>query len=442
MELEGRVDRMDEEFKLLKNEIRQVLLEVQEHVLNAESPFTNVAVRPSSAQEPGIQIQASGVQAGAAGDEELKQLKEEAMSARREAQAELKRVGELATQTRDAAAGGDDGARVQELQQQLLASQRQAAAAASQPQQQIIAPQPQQQMIPPQPQQQMAPPPQPYYPGPGWGQMGAGPPDPAPRPSETRDTDTRERPSSEEAAAPQDRKRSTEEPETSQAERVTRRPVDRRVETNEGGDPEDQVVREVFRETGPVFEEEDDSPPSVTEGSRGTPLVQDGGVLPAPSADRRQAPSLGPYEEVERRRERPANNGVQERPQGPLQRVEPVQEEGSEVLDLVTLAGLAQWVERGLRKAGKEYIETLLEVSEITGRLTSERKRIILTFVRLLGDRESADGITATEMVSLLAQLDCLLGVGTSADTRLLPFLLQDDDGLQDVSEVFPSTQR
>ena len=39
MDLNGRVDRMDEELKLLKNEIKQVLLEVQEHVLNVQSPF-------------------------------------------------------------------------------------------------------------------------------------------------------------------------------------------------------------------------------------------------------------------------------------------------------------------------------------------------------------------------------------------------------------------
>lgn len=39
MDLNSRVDNMDEEMKLLKNEIKQVLLEIQEQVLNAQNPF-------------------------------------------------------------------------------------------------------------------------------------------------------------------------------------------------------------------------------------------------------------------------------------------------------------------------------------------------------------------------------------------------------------------
>ena len=40
MDLNNRVDSMDEELKLLKNEIKQILLDIQEHVLSVENPFS------------------------------------------------------------------------------------------------------------------------------------------------------------------------------------------------------------------------------------------------------------------------------------------------------------------------------------------------------------------------------------------------------------------
>ena len=44
MDIDNRVERMDEELKLLKNEIKQVLLEVQEQVLSAQNPFSTTIV--------------------------------------------------------------------------------------------------------------------------------------------------------------------------------------------------------------------------------------------------------------------------------------------------------------------------------------------------------------------------------------------------------------
>jgi hypothetical protein len=44
MDVNTRIDHMDEELKLVKNEIKQVLLEIQEHVLNIQNPFSQVVV--------------------------------------------------------------------------------------------------------------------------------------------------------------------------------------------------------------------------------------------------------------------------------------------------------------------------------------------------------------------------------------------------------------
>ena len=98
-----------------------------------------------------------------------------------------------------------------------------------------------------------------------------------------------------------------------------------------------------------------------------------------------------------------------------------------EAMDLITLAGLAQWVDRMLRKGGKDYVEAFLDVSEVTGRLTKNRKDTMLTLVRLLSHNSARSPVSVKEVVWMLAQLDGLLGTGSASDARLLPFLLQDD---------------
>ncbi len=96
-----------------------------------------------------------------------------------------------------------------------------------------------------------------------------------------------------------------------------------------------------------------------------------------------------------------------------------------EGLDLVTLAALAQWTEKVLKKMGPENLETLIGLSQKTGRLPAEQKEVLLTFIHLFERKEGGQAITARQMVSVLAQLEGLLG-NASADARLMSFLLQD----------------
>ena len=65
------------------------------------------------------------------------------------------------------------------------------------------------------------------------------------------------------------------------------------------------------------------------------------------------------------------------------------------MLDLVTIAGLAQWTDRALRKGGEEYVEALLDVSEATGRLSNGLRETLFSFVRLLGDGNGGHRLTA-----------------------------------------------
>ena len=50
MDLNKRLDQVDDELKLLKNEIKNVLLEIQEQVLSVQNPFTEVAASLAAAQ--------------------------------------------------------------------------------------------------------------------------------------------------------------------------------------------------------------------------------------------------------------------------------------------------------------------------------------------------------------------------------------------------------
>ena len=106
-----------------------------------------------------------------------------------------------------------------------------------------------------------------------------------------------------------------------------------------------------------------------------------------------------------------------------------------DVIDLITIAGLAQWTDQVVRKAGREYVEALLEVSEMTGRVTGERKETLLAFVRLIAGNGNTQSLSPRELVASLAQLDVVLGITNSRDARLLPLLLQPE------MEDPPSTQ-
>lgn len=104
----------------------------------------------------------------------------------------------------------------------------------------------------------------------------------------------------------------------------------------------------------------------------------------------------------------------------------PNQENG---IDLITIAGLAQWCDRALEKISKDNFEILINVAEMTGRVTKETRDIILALVPLFENpsfKEKEEvSISAKDIVTLLAQLDGLLAGGPMTDSRLLPFLLQ-----------------
>ena len=356
MDLSNRVDQLDEEMKLIKNEIKQVLLEVQEQILNVENPFTRVITRVS--EDPGSDAPPRSEPAPVA-----------------------------------------DPAPMPEPPPQTGPGQ----------------PPPAQPSAPAQPIAPMQPPglppglppgafqqPMPVAPGfagapvqpspmPAWpAQAEAGPVAPPGPPP----------PSASPPGPPPDSK-----PETSMPKKAGSRPglkvgAAKNEEAEDVSDDEETDSEDSLRpmETGAVDDSEDSDYESELERAPEKPRPA---RLPAPPPARRA----------------------------------PVEDPPDDVMDLVTIAGLAQWTDQIVRKAGREHAEALLEVSEMTGRITAERKETLLAFVRLIAGNEDAGSTSPRELVSSLAQLDVVLGVTNSRDARLIPLLLQPE------MEDPPSTQ-
>jgi hypothetical protein len=99
---------------------------------------------------------------------------------------------------------------------------------------------------------------------------------------------------------------------------------------------------------------------------------------------------------------------------------------GASNIDLMTIASLAQWCDRALKRIGRENFEILVQVSEMTGRLPTEEKEILLALLPLF-DGDGKDNVSSTDIVYLLAQLEGLLSGGAKNDPRMLSFLLNDD---------------
>ena len=162
--------------------------------------------------------------------------------------------------------------------------------------------------------------------------------------------------------------------------------------------------------------------------------------LPVASEEPVSVPRLGRKSEerddVDEQRRRPAPHGtVGDRPIG-RRKMEPDRPaQDTSAVDLVTVAGLATWTDQVMGKIGKDNLESLLAVSEITGRLSKDVKEIVFSLAHLYGDRDKEGVLTARETVSLLAQLDALTGTGTSADAKILPLLMKGE------VEGPPSTQ-
>ena len=354
MDVNTRIDRMDEELKLIKNEIKQVLLEIQEHVLTVQNPFTAVVARgrpdeaADSAADSAPIPQRAAVEAAVA----------EPPAPRVEAPAAIQPASPAWPPPGVPAAGFQYPAQVPSP---------------------VPAYVPQQTQAPPTPPVAHT---QPIDPEIG------GTPDP-PR-------DQSAEPKPDKNGRPASRKR---------------REVNLNISTPRSRDADDDV-RDI------------DAPSdSWTRDEQGELEDELESREPGASLDDTGDDAGETVENKGRSAKRRAGAG-------------PVEPQPRTRLDLATLASMVQWTHRVVQDTGAEYAATLFEISEMTGRLSSDLQQVLLAVVRLLNTEASGSTDSVARAVTLLAQLDGLMGNTTQDDARLLPFLLRGD------LEVLPLIQR
>ena len=93
-------------------------------------------------------------------------------------------------------------------------------------------------------------------------------------------------------------------------------------------------------------------------------------------------------------------------------------------ISLITVAGLSRWVDDSVEKIGKERTEVMVEACHVVGYLPEELKDLLNRLVRLAQvDEPKKRKIATGDYLSVIAQLDSLLGFSSESEGALLSIL-------------------
>jgi len=114
----------------------------------------------------------------------------------------------------------------------------------------------------------------------------------------------------------------------------------------------------------------------------------------------------------------------------------------SQVVDLLSISVLAQWLSRATAAVGRNQIGKLIEIYDVTGNLPPRLKEAMLLLADLYGDGSQDEDTPVTEYVSaamsiqLLIELDSLLRYRRGAlESVVLSMLLDEGPGNRKVSD-------
>jgi len=97
--------------------------------------------------------------------------------------------------------------------------------------------------------------------------------------------------------------------------------------------------------------------------------------------------------------------------------------DGGSKAGIVVIAGLTHWLDQATAKLGKERTEALVEMSSAMGRLSPELKDALVRMARLSHHEANGQLANASDYLSLLAQLDNLIGGAKLQENGLLSIL-------------------
>lgn len=96
-------------------------------------------------------------------------------------------------------------------------------------------------------------------------------------------------------------------------------------------------------------------------------------------------------------------------------------------LNLATINQLTQWLVEATGRLGRQRIEAVLDISEMTGHIDPDLKSILLKYLISIPDEYLGEVTTRDYLVSLI-ELDDLLGRDNKSEAALLAILCQEND--------------
>lgn len=98
-------------------------------------------------------------------------------------------------------------------------------------------------------------------------------------------------------------------------------------------------------------------------------------------------------------------------------------------VNLMTLIGIVRWVEKSIKKVGKERVEAIVEIYRTAGYLPASCKDIIPQVIRLAEDEKPEGVVSMGDSISVLLQLDSLLGGKFKTESAVLSTLFDENGG-------------
>jgi hypothetical protein len=185
-----------------------------------------------------------------------------------------------------------------------------------------------------------------------------------------------------------------------------------------GPTSDDSSFNDEFDSSGPQFgglETSAISGPDTDNGSASSrPESRTEPVLTPYEYDKEQEDDIDEEPEIIEVKPAPTKNGKQKTLSLPT---------GNPKFDLVVIAGLTQWIDQATAKLGKERTEALVEMSCTMGRTPEHLKEVLIKMARLSPHESNGQPLKASDYLSILAQLENLLGESEIKDHALLSIL-------------------
>lgn len=94
-------------------------------------------------------------------------------------------------------------------------------------------------------------------------------------------------------------------------------------------------------------------------------------------------------------------------------------------MDLVTLVGVVRWVDQAVQRLGQRRVDALLDVWQMTGRISGPTKEMIQRLCALTHE-DPDERVPLRDLVAMMIQMEAVLDVEGSSNSRLLAMLFED----------------